>query len=216
MLQEPAFLTSPSLDQMVGIRQEAAWPTINPTIFAPMDANELDNIHAFVCRCLSDILATHSTIANITSQYFNSVNTWFTVVPQTDFAQRVAETRTAPSAEVGILILCMLLSVRLPNDNPLVGMGDSLYLSIKSLLGVVQVRVPLSISLLQAELLISLYEQSHCMPQQAYMSVGRCFQMTKAFGWHHKGFWAKESWNIHARDLKLCSILWWATVYMDR
>ncbi len=109
----------------------------------------------------------------------------------------------------------MALIARPPNQKSSKGMGDTVYHSTKAILSLVQSKVPLSVQLLQAELLVAMYEYSHSKPQQAYLSLGRCLQMTKALEWHNPDFWSAERQASMPRDLKLNSILWWAIVYVD-
>jgi hypothetical protein len=180
-----------------------------------MDSSE--NVHSYVCRTLKDIIGNHASVQHITARYFTSVNTWFTIVPQSVFASRVDELSTQPSAETGVLVLSMLLAVRGPTENPIAGMGDSLYLSVKGLLSLVESKLPqLSVSILQAELLVALYETFHSLPTQAFMTIGRCCQLIRAFGWHQEAFWTQDRRHTQPQNLKLYSILWWATVYLDR
>ncbi|KAK3341289.1 hypothetical protein B0T25DRAFT_336947 [Lasiosphaeria hispida] len=190
------------------------WSILNPSLFASMDANE--DISSFACRCLSDILGHRQGTEHIVASYFSGVNTWFTIIERASFDADLKDMWAVPSAETAVLTLCMRLITRTPNAvNPVAGMGDSLYLSAKTMLSLVQSKVALSIPLLQAELLVAMYEFSHSMPQQAYMTVGRCFQISRAFGWHHDMFWSEERQSHVPRELKLCSILWWAIVYVD-
>jgi len=194
-------------------QQLGAYNTLNPSLFATMDA--LEDIHHYVFRTLLEVAENRQGVENVTQAYFRDVNTWFTVVQQGAFERQLDDMWVSPSAETAVLVLCMRLIIRPPNANPFSGMADRHYLSTKTMLSIVQSKVPLSISLLQAELLISLYEFSHSMPQQAYMSVGNCFQMSRAFGWHSKSFWTLGPQSHGPRELKLCSILWWAIVYVD-
>ncbi|KAK3329529.1 hypothetical protein B0H66DRAFT_526913 [Apodospora peruviana] len=189
------------------------YSTLNPSLFATMDT--LENIHHFVFRTVLEVAENRQGVENVAAAYFRDVNTWFTVVQQQAFERQLDDLWINPSAETGVLILCMRLIIRPPNSNPFSGMADRHYLSTKTMLSLVQTKVQLSIPLLQAELLIALYEFSHAMPQQVYMSVGNCFQMTRAFGWQSKSFWTQGPQSLGPRELKLCSILWWAIVYVD-
>ncbi|KAH8899263.1 hypothetical protein GQ53DRAFT_777020 [Thozetella sp. PMI_491] len=210
--QRSPYLVSPVLEH-VHHSTAGQSGTLNPSMFAPMDAGE--TVHTFAMRCLRDVLGSRQGVENVVAYYFNSTNSWFTIIEKEAFDSQLEEMWSAPSAEMGVVILCMFLVTRSPQDNPVGGMNDAAYLSAKTLLALVQSKVALSLPLLQAQLLISLYEFSHAMPQQAYMSVGACCTMSKAFGWHGKLFWAEERQSMAPRDLKMCSILWWAIVFVD-
>jgi hypothetical protein len=113
------------------------------------------------------------------------------------------------------MALSMALIARPPNQKSSKGMGDIAYHTTKAIVNLVQSKVPMSVPMLQAELLVTLYELSQSMPEQAYLSLGRCVQMTKAFKWHGPGFWTERRQKEMTGELKLCSILWWAIVYVD-
>ncbi|KAK3694899.1 hypothetical protein B0T22DRAFT_86473 [Podospora appendiculata] len=206
---------SPIEQHLVGGGQhQPGWSTLSPSLFASMDS--VEDIHSFIFRCLSEIAESRQGVELAVSSYFADVNTWFTIIERATFERQLEDMWVNPSAETGVLVLCMRLITRSPITNPISGMGDRHYLSAKTMLNLVQSKVPaFSIQLLQAELLVALYECSHGMPQQAYMSVGNCCQISRALGWHNKAFWSLEQQSLGPRQLKLCSILWWAIVYVD-
>jgi len=211
----PARTYTPVMEQLVSPQPgPLRWSILNPSLFASMDSSE--DIHSFASRCLSDIMGHRQGVEHVVASYFSGINTWFTIIERASFDASLEEMWKKPSAETAALVLCMRLIVRAPTPNSVAGMGDSLYLSAKTMLNLVQTKVALSMPMLQAELLVGMYEFSHSMPQQAYMTIGRCFQITKAFGWHYEPFWSEERQQLAPRELKLCSILWWAVVYIDR
>lgn len=197
----------------MGQQSPARWSTVNTSLFGSLDSGE--DIHLFMFRSLSDTVGHRQAVEHVTTYYFNSVNCWFTIIEKASFDSQVERMWSFPSAEVALLILCMLLIIRTPNESG-AAMDDGLYLSVKTAFTLVQSKIPSSISLLQAQLLIGLYEYSHGLPQQAFMSMGNCVQMTRSFGWHIRGFWSEERQQLLPADLKLSSILWWALVYVDR
>lgn len=183
---------------------------IPPSMFEAINAAK--DIHSLAMTTVMDIFDDRASVARAVSSYFAGVNTWFTIIEQVRFEKQLAEVWQSPSAETCVLVLCMSMIARPPEPNPGSGMGDALYHTTKALLNLVQSNVPMSVELLQAELLVAMYEFSHARSQQAYLTLGRCVQMSRAFGWHDKLFWGG---NRHPRDLKRCAILWWAIVYVD-
>ncbi|KXX73342.1 Oleate activated transcription factor 3 [Madurella mycetomatis] len=183
---------------------------IPPSLFEAI--NSAKDIDSFALTTVMDILDDRRGVERAVASYFGGVNTWFTIIEQARFEKQLSETLQKPSAEICILVLCMSMIARSPDPNSVSGMGDSSYHTAKALLSLVQSNAPMSTQLLQAELLVAMYEFSHGNPQQTYLTLGRCVQMTRAFGWHDKRFW---SGGRHPRELKLCSILWWAIVYVD-
>lgn len=189
-------------------------PTISPALFAPLETTE--DVHHFISRSLAQIMGDRLTTESIVRHYFSTINAWFTIIERAGFEDRLERMWTEPSAETGLLALCILLIVRSPEESPLVSMQNSLYHSVKTLCGIVAARAPLSTSLLQANLLLCLYEVCHLMPQQAYLTLGTCITIVRAFGWLEESFWGQDQWIVRARELKLCSILWWSLVFLER
>jgi len=190
------------------------WSTLGPSLFATIDS--VEDIHSFVFRCLGEVAENRQGVDHLVASYFLDVHAWFPIVDGATFERQLEELWVTPSAETCLVILAMRLITRPSSPNPVAGMADRHYLSIKSILSLVQSKTPLSIPLLQAQLLVALYEFSHSMPQQAYMSVGNCVQMTRAFGWQTAEFWNRgRHCDPGPRAMKLCSILWWAIVYVD-
>lgn len=188
--------------------------SLSPSLFTSLDGGAED-IHDFVYRSLLQILRDEATIRQVAAEYFGTVNTWFTIVEQASFYEDLDNMFSARSAEVGLLVLCMLLITRTPQQTPGSNMQEGLYLSVKTTFTIVEAKVPLSKHLLQANLLIAMYEHGQSMPQQAYCSLGTCIRMTRAFGWHQQGFWTDERQKAAPAELKMCSLLWWATVFVD-
>ncbi|KAH8906007.1 hypothetical protein BR93DRAFT_723401 [Coniochaeta sp. PMI_546] len=210
--QMPLVGLDPVLESLMGQQSPSRWSTLNASLFGSLDSGE--DIHLFMFRSLCDTVGHRQAVEHVTTYYFNSVNYWFTIIEKRSFDSQVERMWSFPSAEVALLILCMLLIIRTPNESG-AAMDDGLYLSVKTAFTLVQSKIPPSISLLQAQLLIGLYEYSHGLSQQAYMSMGSCVQMTRSFGWHLRSFWSEERQQLLPADLKLNSILWWALVYVD-
>lgn len=167
-------------------------------------------------RSVTQMMGDQLTAESIVRYYFGTVNTWFTIVERSGFEPRFGQIWTEPSAETGLLALSMLLIVRAPEDTPGVSMQNSLYHSIKTLCGLVAAKEPMSIPLLQANLLVCLYELCHFMPQQAYMTLGSCVTISRAFGWLSESFWRQDQWIVRPRVLKAYSIIWWSMMFLER
>ncbi|KAL2165399.1 hypothetical protein VTH06DRAFT_697 [Thermothelomyces fergusii] len=182
-------------------------------VLGPISAAK--DIHSLAFGTLLDIFVNKQGIREAVSSYFDGVNTWFTVVERAAFERELESDWDNLRAETSATALCMALIARPPNQRSSKGMGDTVYPSTKAILSLVQSKVPISTRMLQAELLVAMYEFSHAMPQQAYLTLGRCLQMTRAMGWHEAAFWSLEKQMATPADLKLCSILWWAIVYVD-
>lgn len=207
---QASFAVSPFLGSQLGPPN----PAISPALFAPLETTE--DVHHFVSRSLAQIIGDRLTTESIVRYYFGTVNTWFTIIERVGYEEQLEQMWSEPSAEAGLLALCMLLIVRSPEENPAVSMQNGLYHSVKTLCGIVATKTALSTAILQANLLICLYELGHLMPQQAYLTLGTCVTIARAFGWIDESFWRQDQWIARAKELKLSSILWWSVVFLER
>ncbi|KAK4147823.1 uncharacterized protein C8A04DRAFT_24378 [Dichotomopilus funicola] len=182
-------------------------------ILGPISAAK--DIHSLTFGTLLDVLVNKPRVKEAVSMYFNGVNSWFTIVERATFDRDLEANWGSLKAETSVLALCMALVTYPPNQRTSKGMGDTAYPSTKAIMTLIRSKNPPSLQLLQAELLVALYEFSHSMPHQACLSLGTCLQMTKTFGWHKPDFWSPERQISKPAELKLCSILWWAIVYLD-
>lgn len=193
---------------------QQTWSRLNSSHFQSPGLG--GDIHSFMLHRLGQILQGRQAVEHVISCYFNSVNTWFTIVEKENLETQAEELWTTgyPSAEIAMLILSMLLVIRLPSEAE-AEMDDGLYQSAKTMCTLVETKLPWSRTLLQSRLLVTLYELSQGLPQQAYLSVGSCVQITREFGWHYQSFWSEERQRTLSAELKLNSLLWWALIYVD-
>ncbi|KAK3300152.1 uncharacterized protein B0H64DRAFT_414237 [Chaetomium fimeti] len=183
-------------------------------VYGPISAAK--DIHSLTFGTLLDILVSKPRVKEAVSLYFGGVNTWFTIVERASFERDLEAGWDNLPAERSAMALCMALVARPPNQKSSKGMGDTVYPTTKAILGLVQSKLPMSVHMLQAELLVAMYEFSQAMPQQAYMSLGHCLQMTKAFGWHNAAFWTPDRQASNPGELKLNSILCLLNVAYDQ
>lgn len=188
---------------------------LHPSLFSSLDGGTED-IHSYVYRTLLSIVRDEPTMRQVAAGYFATVNTWFTIVDQPTFTDSLEAMFMRRSAEIALLVMCMLLITRTPQHTPGGNMQDGLYFSVKAMFALVEARVSLSRDLLRASLLIAMYEHGHSMPQQAYCTLGTCIRMARAFGWYQQSFWSRDPGTAaDAAELRVCSTLWWAIVFLD-
>ncbi|KAL1835711.1 hypothetical protein VTJ49DRAFT_6199 [Mycothermus thermophilus] len=173
------------------------------------------DINSVAIGTLLDIFANRRRVLEAVAEYFAGVHTWFPIIDRPRLEQELEESWSNLPAETSVVVLCMTLIARPPAPNSNKGIHDAAYHTVKGTLSTVQSTVELSIPLVQSELLLALYEFTQNKPLQAYLSVGRCLHMTRVLGWHEPAFWCVGNDIAKAKELKRCSVLWWAMVYVD-
>ena len=128
------------------------------------------------------IHTTGQTVEDIYCRYFRGSHQWLPFIHERKFRTRLADPTTA---DVSILLLSMCLITYYPvaaaGSDPLVDQ-QSLYLATKMLFAQTQSLVPVSSSLVQASVLISVYEYAHGLFQNAHISIGVSARLASSSG----------------------------------
>lgn len=180
-----------------------------------------NGIRGVAFRAVLDMFPKRQMVKHAIDAYFSGANTWFTIVDQPKFESQLESLWENPTPEMCALVLCMSLIATPPNVTTRVsrgnkegtGTGNNPYHCAKAILVLVETNRTLTVEMLQAELLVALYELSHAMPREAYLTLNRCVHMAKACRWYTKAFW--EGLGGNPRLKKLFSVLWWAIQYLD-
>ena len=115
---------------------------------------------------------------DITSRYFQGMHKWLPVISRNKFHAEFINNRIPWPADLSILLLAMFLVVWQPS--PESGIDDdrgTLHVVIKMLFAQVQAVLPPSTRLIQAGLLISVFEYAHELKNAALVSITSCAKM---------------------------------------
>ena len=155
-------------------------------------------------------------IRTIVGAHFFSVFTWMAVVSRKKLYQEISVPCFALDPSVALLVLCM----KLLNEKEAValqGPRNSLYEMAKDFYSAVESCGIGSIRLIQAGIMIILYEIGHGIAPEAYMSIGRTGRLGHAIGLHDTARVPQlglepESWD----DMEERRRVWWAAYILDR
>ena len=155
-------------------------------------------------------------IRTIIGSYFYSVSIWMTIVSK----KRIYEDAARCSVEIEADVVLLVLSMKLVIEKPIAGQESAytpLYLMAKDFYARVEPNGVWSIRLLQAGILIALYELGHAIYPEAYLSIGHCGRLGQAIGLHDTAgvpqlSWEPESWD----DMEERRRVWWAVFILDR
>lgn len=146
--------------------------------------------------------------------YFVTVHTYFPIVSKIRLYQHLANPLHEPGSDMALLFLAMKLACsEIPE-----GMQPQtqLYHDVKSLYNFVESQNGFSIQMIQALLLIALYEMGHAIYPAAYLTIGNSARVGHAMGLH-----AKDVPQILARPTTVTEQeerrrVWWGVVILDR
>ncbi|KAF2878214.1 hypothetical protein BDV95DRAFT_15516 [Massariosphaeria phaeospora] len=154
------------------------------------------------------IQLSRQSIDEIDTRYFNGLHLWVPFLCPRRFRRDLTNFQSIPTAEFSLIIFCMSLITYDPRQyNPPPIGHDTLYFHAKTLFTQLQVSRRPSIQLIQAGILIAIYEYAHGRPDSALASIDICARMAYKAGIHQKPEnpgW-NEAWNT-----------WWAIRIFER
>ncbi|KAH9907524.1 hypothetical protein F4778DRAFT_545186 [Xylariomycetidae sp. FL2044] len=141
-----------------------------------------------LCRQISRLLeATGLYLDEISVRYFETIHNYNPIISRPRFHSHLISFGARSRADFGLLLLCMGLLTHYsrtdrPSEPPLKSVDDtSLYLATKSLVAQAQtLYTPPTIHLIQASILLSVYEYAQDRPEVAFVSIGACARMAHA------------------------------------
>jgi len=180
---------------------------------------------------LSIIRATRQFVDDISARYFQGFHRHLPVISRTRFYNNLITSGAAPSAEFSVLLLTICLITHAPALGYQAGDGvtpsveqQTLYLTARSLFAQVQVARSASLPLIQAGLLLAVYEYTQGRPDDAVVTIAGSARMAYAARIHahdrDQPQMAHTAGHIANTDLLLRSEeaanTWWGIVICER
>ncbi|GIC92961.1 fungal specific transcription factor domain-containing protein [Aspergillus udagawae] len=172
------------------------------------------SIHEPVPEEIAKLLGSRSDIDLIKARYFQSVHVWMPIISKIRLDRLADRSLGTIRADIALLYLCMKLVQEVP---PPQQEGQSeLYIVAKQFLNDLHMKGPLTLRIVQAGLLLSIYELGHAIFPSAFMTIGHCARGGIAMGLHNRlapqlaG--KPRSWADWEERLRV----WWMTVILDR
>ena len=155
-------------------------------------------------------------IESIQDKYFGSVHRWMPILSIKRLRQVLSNLRTEPRADLALLLLSMKLIVDHPTPDKPDWARSTLYYAAKSLFRSIKNSRRYSTHLLQASLLLSLYELGHAIHPEAQVSVAANVELGLKLGINksdsQRMYPAPSSWTESEERTRT----WWGTVILDR
>lgn len=169
---------------------------------------------------VSSLIGDTSSIREIANTFFSTIHFWLPIVFKKGFFVSMLSPWTQRQTELSLLTLCMKLCNTAPSEDE--GPNNFLYRTAKRFHHEVETAGILSTHVLQAGLLIALYEMGHAMYPAAYLTVGACSRYGLALGLYNNcsptsanddpEIRGQRSWNEVEENRRV----WWAVLIFDR
>lgn len=161
-----------------------------------------------------DLLGDITEVRQVASNFFKTIHVWMPFVSKKRFYDHFLHTSSYLRAEIVLLFLCMKLITGLPPNgqrspqSPVYFAAKHFYIELESY-GM------LSIQVLQAGILLALYEIGHAIYPAAFLSVGYCARFAHALG-INSGATSQISKVTTLIEVEERRRVWWAIVILDR
>lgn len=168
------------------------------------------HVPAHILQLLGDV----SDVAAIASVYFTSVHAWMPIISKKRCYDHHIQPAFHLHADITLLFLTMrLITTTLPNE--LADARTPEYYAAKHFFLEIEASGTMSIHVLQAGLLLALYELGHAIYPSAYISIGVCTRYAHALG-INQGARIQASKVLSMVELEENKRVWWGIVILDR
>lgn len=162
---------------------------------------------------VSSLLGDASNTMNVALHFFDTIHVWLPIISKKRFFE-LENRQPSLRPQLQFLLICMkLVTSVLPEypSNP----RTSLYYMAKQLHLEMEMAGILSTPVLQAGILISMYELGHAIYPSAFLTIGACARYAYALGMN-KGAMSAMTQPFTWVEREERRRLWWAIVILDR
>jgi hypothetical protein len=174
------------------------------------------NITIAVTENLSRVVGDLAGLQKVASKYFSSIHLWFPIVSDSSYYERMSNVFSKPSAEVSLLSLSFALITTIPPEDESWNSLSSLYMLVKSSIAVVEAANIHGLEVVQARLLVSLFEAGHDIEPAAYISIAATARAAAALGLNQIQRDVIEVVPENLRNDEEGARVWWGIVMLDR
>lgn len=176
---------------------------------------ELPRPGVIVPSYVNELIGDTRSAEEAASYFFKHIHPWMPVISKRRFYQHLLNPLLQLREDAALLLLAVKLITWCPSAHSK-SAQTTLYLVSKRYLAELQTAGVLSVQIVQASVLISLYELGHSVYPAAYFSIGVCARYGAVLG-------LDKDMNLHRRDssipwdeLEERRRIWWAILILDR
>lgn len=161
------------------------------------------------------ILGSVEDVLVLARKYFEGTYRRMPIISKAYFYERLPFVFSKPKGDFLVLCLCIHLVSQFPTPQ-MMSMQSSLYILVKNMICLLGSTGFLSLEVVQARLLMSLYEMGHGIHPAASISIGACARTARALGLNKKlfqGAHGDHAARLRAEEEKR---VWWAVLNLDR
>ena len=179
------------------------------------DSLRRPTVDAIIDKEFLRILGSHDRMHEVASVYFSSISIRIPILSEKRFRKRLPSALSPKrDAEFAALCLCVYLVLEIPQPGDET-MQSSLYVSVKSILSLLEATSFRSLEAVQCRVLVAFYEVGHGIYPAAAVSVGACAKLAQVLGLRREipSFEYGDESDIVAEERRRT---WWALHNLDR
>jgi hypothetical protein len=129
------------------------------------------------------LLGDGSAVQTVIRDYFDTVHTWMPIISKKLLTRNMLNPLWEAGPDLALLFLCMKLMAPRPQDDS-ENIYNPIYATAKRFVSVMEASGITSLMVLQAYILVALYEFGHSIYPAAWMTVGACARYGQVLGVH--------------------------------
>jgi hypothetical protein len=162
-------------------------------------------------HALGMITSHGDSVDSICLRYFELVEKWMPVVDREYLFKRLGTLVAMPSASFSSLLLAICVFTQASTDRL-----DPRYYMVKVFLSLLQSSGRLSEEVVQAQLLVAMYEFSQSLYENAVLSVGICARVGLSMGLHRTLDSRTPVGDMPSKDTERKRRIWWCVIIFER
>jgi hypothetical protein len=154
----------------------------------------------------------------IYESYFANIHKWLPILSRKHLYHRHTESCAMPTASSSLLLLCIHLLIKIPDQYSVRTEQQTSHKIARCLYFFLQSSSPVSIELVQSGLLLSTYEHTSGLLEEAFSSIGTCARMAYSLGLRAQAQTQTRSREEGDKMFRLTEMnnLWWGIIIRDR
>lgn len=162
-----------------------------------------------------ELLGDGSAVQVVVSDYFATIHTWMPIVSKKRLSRNMLNPLWEAGPDLALLFLTMKLIISRPQEG-LDNWSNPVYSAAKRFLALMEASGMVSLMVLQAYVLVALYEIGQSIYPSAWMSVGACVRYGQILGIHDEDapqlLVQASTWT----EIEERRRSWWAVIIIDR
>ncbi|PYH87815.1 hypothetical protein BO71DRAFT_436350 [Aspergillus ellipticus CBS 707.79] len=153
-----------------------------PVPIPPLIQTPTPTAPSTLCTQAQHLLKTTAPyLDEISVRYFQGIHSFMPIISRRRFHAQLLSFGALPQTDFALLLLCMAQLPSIP-DPAAPSTLQTRYLSIKALLAQAHALCPPTTHLIQAGILLAVYEYAHGFPAQAFLTIGTAARLAYAAG----------------------------------